>query len=65
MEVQKGSGLSCTVQSLLSKTSQLIGQYSVGKLRTPSYIGLQGWWWQVIIVSALSLSHRDKDRLSD
>ena len=38
MEVQQGSGLSCTVQSLLSEKSHLIGQHSAVQLRPAPYI---------------------------
>ena len=42
MEVQEGSGLSCTVQSLHSEMSHLIGRHSAVQLRPPPYIWLQG-----------------------
>ena len=35
MEVQEGSGLSCTVQSLHSEMSHLIGRHSAVQLWTP------------------------------
>ena len=38
MEVQQGSGLSCTVQSLLSEKSHLIGHHSAVLLWPPPCI---------------------------
>ena len=41
MEVQEGSGLSCTVQSLHSEMSHLIGRHSAVELRPPPYLRLK------------------------